>query len=112
MEILRQLDDDSLQKVNLVPVRPSVLTLLRKMKCHYMSLIILSFTVSNYVHYITAGLRKLKFGFSSHNNVEVQVHNDQVFQSKLTGILAFKKMAKKGVEIKCVYNDAQAALCK
>ena len=32
LEILRQFDDDSLEKVNLVPIRPSVLTLQRKIK--------------------------------------------------------------------------------
>ena len=37
VEILRQLDDDSLEKVNLVPVRPFVLTLLRKIKFHYLT---------------------------------------------------------------------------
>ena len=32
VEILRQLDDESLEKVNIVPVRPSLLTLLRKIR--------------------------------------------------------------------------------
>ena len=34
VDILRQLDDESLEKINIVPIRPSVLTLPRKVQCY------------------------------------------------------------------------------
>ena len=40
------------------------------------------------------------------------IDTDQVFLSKLTGILAFKKMAKRCAEISFVFKDAKAALRK
>ena len=35
VEILRELDDESLERLNIVPVRPSVLTMLRKLQPRY-----------------------------------------------------------------------------
>ena len=53
------------------------------------------------------GLRKIKFALYS-NPAQAEVYPDQVFLSKLTGILAFKKMARNGIEIKFVLKDPQA----
>ena len=55
---------------------------------------------------ITLGWRRLKFVFCM-DGTQAEVDPDQVFLSKLTGILAFKKMSTSGVEIKFVFKDAQ-----
>ena len=57
------------------------------------------------------GLRKFEFE-SEADPPPVEVVPDQVFLSKLTGLLAFKKMAEQGVQIQFVLKNPQAALRK
>ena len=52
------------------------------------------------------GLRVLKIGINLHG-IESNLPKDQFFLSKVTGILAFKKMARKGIKVAFVegYGD-------
>ena len=105
VEILRQLDDASLEEINIEPVRPSVLKLSRKIQTNVSLSVQLNFELTLVR---MAGLRKLEIEFDA-DHPQPEVEPDQVFLSKLTGILAFKKMKRNGVEIHFVINDAQAA---
>ena len=59
----------------------------------------------------SAGLRKLSIQFELYSFDGVtesgKLPADQVFLSKLTGIMAFKKMAKTGVEINFIVRNAE-----
>ena len=54
------------------------------------------------------GLRKLEYEFHA-DPAPAKVGPDQVFLSKLTIILAFKKMTRNGVDIQSVLKDPRAA---
>ena len=94
VEILREMDDNSLEKVHIVPTRPCLLTMQRKL------LRIKLLLTQNSMLYSSIGLEKLSFSIFPGFAVAEELPPDQSFLSKLTGILALRKMIRKGVEIR------------
>ena len=112
VNLLRQMDDASLETINVVPIRPSILTMPRKVqisKVLALSSVIVAITDTEAGSFMFhsrfllpfAGLKSLKIVFYDTVYLSGQEYPppDQVFLSKLTGLLAFKKLTRMGAII-------------
>ena len=108
VELLRELDDRALEKIQVVPIRPCVLTMARKLfRTIFLSV---SFywngpwliLFENVFPICGIGLESLKISLVRSWVGVGATNQDQnhSFLSKLTGILAFEKMARMGIKIR------------
>ena len=114
VERLRQEDDETLEKIHIVPIRPSVLTMTRKPSktCTFSPPEIIHFWL---VNCLWTGLKSLEIELEGEDELVDDIDDvapGQSFLSRLTGILAFKKMSQMGIGVKLVCRNPTVGPCK
>ena len=110
IEVLRELDDASLQTLHVAPVRPSVLTMQSKSSLQQnweIRINLLRISLNNFAHFYNhdIDLKSLEIVLSLAVGRAGQIHPERVFLSKVTGFLAFRSLLWKGVTVKLAVGE-------